>query len=403
VRRADDYPTVTASMERIVEFIADLVERDHAYEVDGGGDVYFTVSSFPDYGKLSHRDLNSQLVAARKELEAGKRDPRDFALWKRAREGEPSWPSPWGRGRPGWHIECSAMVRETLGDQIDIHGGGADLIFPHHENEIAQSESLTGKAPFSQYWAHAGLVILGGGEKMAHSAENFTTLAAILEKYGSLEVRYYLLATHYRSLLTFIVEGDDADERRVRGIEDARVALGRLRRALGPEALAPTGELHEPAVEAFTAAMDADFNTPDALSVIFDLAREINTLRSAASEQREIDRRRRTLVYLLDVLGLDLAAASLDDAVPIEPFVELLGHIRAQAGAAVLGGLTAQVTAIAEAPALARVVDELLDSRRKLREARRFDLADEVRARLSELGVTVEDKPGGASSWRVGR
>ncbi|MGI9145579.1 MAG: cysteine--tRNA ligase, partial [Chloroflexota bacterium] len=272
VGRADAYPTVTGSMERIVEFIAGLVESEHAYATDTG-DVYFEVSSFPDYGKLSHRDLNSQLVAARKELEPAKRDPRDFALWKRARDGEPSWPSPWGRGRPGWHIECSAMVREALGDQIDIHGGGADLIFPHHENEIAQSESLTGKAPFSRYWAHAGLVILGGGEKMAHSAENFTTLEAILEKYEPLAVRYYLLATHYRSSLTFTVETDDGADRTVRGIEDARGALGRLRRAVGSEPLEREGALDGPSVEAFTAAMDADFNTPDALSVIFDLAR----------------------------------------------------------------------------------------------------------------------------------
>ena len=273
VRRADDYPTVTGYMERIVEFIAGLVETDHGYATDIG-DVYFDVSSFPEYGKLSHRDLNSQLVAARKELEPGKRDPRDFALWKHAREGEPSWPSPWGRGRPGWHIECSAMVRETLGDQIDIHGGGADLIFPHHENEIAQSESLTGKVPFTRHWAHAGLVILGGGEKMAHSAENFTTLASILEKYEPIEVRYYLLATHYRSSLTFTVESVNGTDPMVRGIEDARSALARLRRALGPEPLDLNGALDEPTVEAFKTAMDADFNTPDALSVIFDLARE---------------------------------------------------------------------------------------------------------------------------------
>ncbi|MDQ6671284.1 MAG: cysteine--tRNA ligase [Chloroflexota bacterium] len=403
VRRADAYPTVTGSMERIVEFIAGLAETDHAYATDSG-DVYFAVSSFPDYGKLSHRDVNSQLVAARKELEPGKRDPRDFALWKRSRPGEPSWPSPWGRGRPGWHIECSAMVRETLDDQIDIHGGGADLIFPHHENEIAQSESLTGKVPFTQYWAHAGLVILGGGEKMAHSAGNFTTLAAVLEKYEPIEVRYYLLATHYRSSLTFTVEGEDAADRRVRGIEDARGALARLRRALGDEPLDQDGALHEPAVEAFKGAMDADFNTPDALSVIFDLAREINTLRSGLAERQDIDSRRRTLVYLLDVLGLDLAATSLRHEVAVEPFVELLDKIRAQA-AVVLAGPSVQApgTLTREAPALATVVDQLLDSRRKLRAARRFDLADEVRARLIQLGVTVEDKPGGVSTWRVER
>src|ERR1700694_2714582 len=325
--RADEYPTVTSYMERIVEFIAGLVETSHGYPTEAG-DVYFDVSSFPEYGKLSHRDLNSQLVAARKELEPGKRDPRDFALWKRAREGEPSWPSPWGRGRPGWHIECSAMVRETLGDQIDIHGGGADLIFPHHENEIAQSESLTGKAPFAQHWAHAGLVILGGGEKMAHSAENFTTLASILEKYQPIEVRYYLLATHYRSSLTFAVEPDNGPGPVVRGIEDAQAALARLRRALGPEPLDASGPLHEPSVEQFKAAMDADFNTPDALSVIFDLAREINTLRSLHGTNPDVDTRRRTLVHLLGVLGLDLQATQPPQQSSIEPYVELLLDVR---------------------------------------------------------------------------
>ncbi len=361
IQRADAYPTVTAYMERIIEFVASLVESGHAYAIDSG-DVYFDVSSFPDYGKLSHRDLNSQLVAARKELEPGKRDPRDFALWKHAREGEPSWPSPWGRGRPGWHIECSAMSRETLGDQLDIHGGGADLIFPHHENEIAQSESLTGKVPFAQHWAHAGLVVLGGGDKMAHSAENFTTLAAILEKYDPTAVRYFLLATHYRSSLTFALEETNGAVR-VRGIEDARGALGRLRRALGPEPLVRAGPLEQPVVDEFIAAMDADFNTPDALRVIFDLAREINRCRAAG---HDVDRLRRTLVYLLDVLGIDLNAVAADDQQSIEPFVELL-----------------------------------LEVRRELREAKQYALADSLRGRLAGLGVIVEDKPGGTSTWRL--
>jgi cysteinyl-tRNA synthetase len=257
------------------------------------------------------------------------------------------------------------MVRETLGDQIDIHGGGADLIFPHHENEIAQSESLTGKQPFANLWAHAGLVVLGGGDnagaKMAHSAENFTTLDSILARYDPLEVRYFLLATHYRSSLSFNV-----DESGVRGIEDARGALGRLRRALGPEPLDRSGALDEPAVHRFIAAMDADFNTPDALAVIFDLAREINTQRNA--EAASLDTLRRTLVYLLDVLGLDLSASQADGQQSIEPFVLLL-----------------------------------LDLRKKLREAKQWALADEVRDRLKDLGVVVEDKPGGQSTWRVER
>jgi cysteinyl-tRNA synthetase len=366
VQRADVYPTVTGYMERIVEFIAGLVESGHAYAVDTG-DVYFDVASFPEYGKLSHRDLNSQLVAARKELEPGKRDPRDFALWKRAREGEPSWPSPWGRGRPGWHIECSAMARETLGDQLDIHGGGADLIFPHHENEIAQSESLTGKDPFVRYWAHSGLVVLGGGEKMAHSLENFTTIDAILERYTPLEVRYFLVATHYRSSLTFTLEGEAGDVR-VRGIEDARGALGRLRRALGEEPLSLDGPLDDVAVNGFNAAMDADFNTPDALAVIFDLAREINRCRDSGAAPAELDQRRRTLVQLLDVLGLDIRAEGPAEQGSIEPYVDLL-----------------------------------LEVRRKLRDLKQWALADEIRTRLGGLGVTVEDKPGGESTWRLER
>ncbi len=370
VQRADEYPTVTGFMERIVEFIAGLVETGHAYAVETG-DVYFDVASFPDYGKLSHRDLNSQLVAARKELEPGKRDPRDFALWKAAKEGEPSWPSPWGPGRPGWHIECSAMARETLGDQLDIHGGGADLIFPHHENEIAQSESLTGKKPFVRHWAHSGLVVLGGGEnagvKMAHSLENFTTIDSILERYTPLEVRYFLVATHYRSSLTFTLEGDDGDVR-VRGIEDARGALGRLRRALGEEPLSEDGPLDQMAVDAFNAAMDADFNTPDALAVIFDLAREINRCRDSGGAPEELDQRRRTLVRLLDVLGLDIRSAEPARQRSIEPYVELL-----------------------------------LEVRRKLRDLKQWALADEIRSRLADLGVTVEDRPGGESAWRVER
>jgi cysteinyl-tRNA synthetase len=398
VQRADDYPTVTGYMERIVEFIAGLAETDHAYATDNG-DVYFSVASFPDYGKLSHRDLNSQLVAARKELEPGKRDPRDFALWKHARAGEPSWASPWGRGRPGWHIECSAMVRETLGDQIDIHGGGADLIFPHHENEIAQSEALTGKEPFARNWAHAGLVILGGGEnvgaKMAHSAENFTTLASILDQYEPIDVRYYLLATHYRSSLTFNVDNDAEGGAHVRGIEDARNALGRLRRALGPEPLARDGDLDEPTVEAFKTAMDADFNTPDALAVIFDLARQINTSRTAEDSQAVTDRLRRTLVHLLDVLGLDLTSASSEDELSVEPFVALLKQVQEIAAIDTVG--------FSETVTVEKVVDKLLDSRRQLRAAKKFADADEVRVRLKDLGVIVEDKPSGESTWRIER
>jgi cysteinyl-tRNA synthetase len=260
------------------------------------------------------------------------------------------------------------MVRETLGDQIDIHGGGADLIFPHHENEIAQSESLTGCVPFARHWAHAGLVTLAGGDKMAHSAENFTTLATILERYTPMEVRYFLLATHYRSSLTFSLESANgaADGWAVRGSEDARGALGRLRRALGEEPLVQDGPLDQASLDRFIAAMDADFNTPDALAAIFDLAREINTARAASMDRAELDRKRRTLVHLLDVLGLDLRLDTPGDR-RIDPYLDLLVEVR-----------------------------------RKLRDSKQYQLADEIRTRLADLGVTVEDRPGGESTWRLG-
>jgi cysteinyl-tRNA synthetase len=255
------------------------------------------------------------------------------------------------------------MVRETLGDQLDIHGGGADLIFPHHENEIAQSESLTSKVPFARHWAHAGLVTTTDGEKMAHSAENFVTLAEVLDRYDPLEVRYFLTATHYRSSLLLQVDG--RNPLRVRGIEDARAALGRLRRALGEEPLDPEGPIDQASLDSFIAAMDADFNTPDALAVIFDLAREINTRRVAGSE---IDVHRRTLVYLLEVLGLDLRSEAPRMDGQAEPYVDLLVEVR-----------------------------------RKLRDIKQWALADEIRTRLADLGVVVEDQPGGGSTWSAGR
>src|SRR5919199_751096 len=268
VQRADEYPTVTGSMERIIEFIAGLVETGHAYAVEQG-DVYFDVATFPEYGKLSKRDLNSQLVAARKDLEPGKRDPRDFALWKAAKPGEPAWASPWGDGRPGWHIECSAMVRETLGDQIDIHGGGRDLIFPHHENELAQSEAYTDVHPYVRYWAHAGLVTTGT-EKMAHSLENFTTVTAVLDEYEPMAVR-----------LRGALDGFDPAAADATPPDWAQAAQTEVEQA-----------------------MDDDFNTPGALGALFDLVREINRRRGAGEASGAIAAGQQLLRSLAGVLGL---------------------------------------------------------------------------------------------------
>lgn len=363
VQRADVYPRVTTYIPAILAFIQGLIDKGHAYAEQG--DVYFAVASFPGYGKLSHRDVESQIVAAREGLtmEPGKRSPRDFALWKAAKPGEPAWDSPWGPGRPGWHIECSTMVRETLGEQIDLHGGGADLIFPHHENEIAQSESLTGVVPFARHWVHTGLVTTSG-EKMAHSLENFFTIEGVLDRYRPSEVRYYLLATHYRSSLAFMVETEDGQPR-VRGIEEARSALERLRRAVGSEPLDPEGPCDQAGEQAFQTAMDDDFNTPVAFSVVFELAHEVNRLRDAGGDPSALDAKRRCIVHLLDVMGIDLGVDVQAGAHPADAFVELLVRLR-----------------------------------HELRDAKQWVLADQVRDELAHLGVIVEDKQGGGSDWR---
>ena len=351
---AHEYPTVTGSMRAIIEFVQALIDRGYAYSVDG--DVYFEVAKYPPYGQLSGRTGEGQLIGARKELEPGKRDPRDFALWKSAKPGEPAWDSPWGPGRPGWHIECSTMVRETLGDQIDIHSGGRDLIFPHHENEIAQSEARTGVAPFTRYWAHAGLVTTPEGEKQAHSLGNFTTIQDVVARYDPMALRLYLLSTHYRQTLSFSEEG----------LAERVRALDRLRGALeGFEGGGPPAEWADPYRDQFIAAMDDDFNSAAALAALFELVRELNRRRAAGED---VAGGQALLQELAGVLGLKLEPASEGRAdAGAEPYIDLLLELRAH-----------------------------------LREARQWQLADRVRDGLRERGVIVEDQPGG-SVWRLAR
>jgi cysteinyl-tRNA synthetase len=298
----------------------------------------------------------------RVELEPGKRDPRDFALWKAAKPGEPSWDSPWGKGRPGWHIECSTMSRTTLGDQIDIHSGGADLIFPHHENEIAQSEALTGKVPFAAYWPHVGLVTTGG-EKVSHSLENFTTVADTLQQYEPMAIRLYLLSTHYRSSLLFSEDGLVAASR---GLERLRATVSGATAATPP--LWNAARAHA-AREAFENAMDDDFNSAAAIGHLFDLSRDINRLREEGGTEAEALESRDALVYLAGVLGIDLLAPSLGKQDNTES---------------------------------AALIDLLLEVRQSLRAARQFELSDTIRDRLKELGIMVEDAPDG-STWRHAR
>ncbi|MFN0074663.1 MAG: cysteine--tRNA ligase [Chloroflexota bacterium] len=358
--RAHEYPTVSGYMPQIIEFIHGLIDKGYGYV--SNGDVWYDVSKFDEYGKLSGRLEESGRTGVRVDLEPGKRDPRDFALWKAAKPGEPSWESPWGAGRPGWHIECSAMSRATLGDQIDIHSGGADLIFPHHENEIAQSEALTGKAPFAAYWPHVGLVTTGG-EKVSHSLENFTTVEDTLKLYEPMVVRLYLLSTHYRSALLF---GEDGLVAATRNLERFRATVAGVTFAEPPPWSAPRARS---AQEAFEAAMDDDFNSAAAIGHLFDLSRDINRMREEGDDDSGVLECQGALVYLAGVLGIDLLAAPRvsRDLMESAAFINLL-----------------------------------LEVRRSLRAARQFELSDTIRDRLKELGIIVEDATEG-STWRHAR
>ncbi len=266
-----DEPRATAHMDEILAMIGTLIEKELAYVADNG-DIYYAVGRFPGYGKLSGKDPQDLRAGARVEVDEAKRDPLDFALWKSAKPGEPAWDSPWGSGRPGWHIECSAMSTCALGNHFDIHGGGADLQFPHHENEIAQSEGATGE-PFVNVWMHNGFVRVNE-EKMSKSLGNFFTVREILQRFRPEEVRYFILTSQYRSPLNY----DDEH------LEQARSALTRLYTALrGVPDVAPDAvdaSVAAPFVERFHAAMDDDFNTPEALAVLFDLVREVNRIRA---------------------------------------------------------------------------------------------------------------------------
>ena len=355
VTRAGLYPRATEEVPKIIEVVRGLIDAGYAYEA--GGDVYFRVQKDPDYGKLSHRALEGMLAGARVLPGEAKQHPMDFALWKAAKEGEPEWASPWGPGRPGWHIECSAMALRHLGDTIDIHGGGADLVFPHHENEIAQSEAFTGQKPFVRFWLHNGLMQMGE-EKMSKSLGNLITLREGLERYGADALRVFVLSGHYRSPLTF---SEEAVAAAARGAERLRHAASDETDARAPGSSESGGAVDDARYrERFVEAMDDDFNTAQALAALFDLAREIN--RAGAARDAAAGRER--LRELAAVLGLTLRGPD-DAAANAAPFIDLLVETRAD-----------------------------------LRQARQFELADQVRDRLAGLGVTLEDGPEG-TRWKL--
>jgi len=348
IQRAHVYPLATHEIPGMIEMIQGLIAKGHAYPVDG--DVYFRVRSDPEYGKLSGRSLDDLQAGARIEVDERKEHPMDFALWKASKEGEPSWESPWGPGRPGWHIECSVMSLRYLG-RLDIHGGGQDLIFPHHENELAQSETYTGIKPFVRFWVHNGLARLSDGEeKMTRSLGNLVAITDALDQHGADTLRLFILSSNYRSPLTY---ADEALAAAKRGVERLRTAA----HAPSPDG----GEALDaaPFRERFVEQMENDLNTAQALAALFDLAREINRARDGGRSIREAQS---TLLELAGVFGLALEEE--ETAVPAAPFIELL-----------------------------------IETREKLRQAKQFALADDVRTRLEALGIVLEDGRGG-TTWK---
>ncbi len=356
---ATSNPRATQTISQIITMVQGLIDKGYAY-VAPNGDVYFRVTKDEDYGKLSGRRLEEMQAGARVEVGEAKEHPLDFALWKAAKPGEPAWDSPWGKGRPGWHIECSAMNLAELGEQIDIHGGGNDLIFPHHENEIAQTESFTGK-PFARYWVHNGMLQLRG-EKMSKSLGNIITIREFLADYDADVMRMLVLMGNYRAPLIFSEETLDSAEKNLERLKSGLRPAAPSATGLSPQATSALREQAETTRSAFVEAMDDDFNTPSALAALFELVKAINTARDQGATQEQLLPAQDTLRALCGVLGLRLKEKA--GTAKVEPFIDLL-----------------------------------LDVRNEARQQKLWALSDRIRDRLKELGVIIEDSKEG-STWR---
>ncbi|MFC4183909.1 cysteine--tRNA ligase [Saccharococcus thermophilus] len=359
-KKADVHPRVTENIDVIIAFIQALIDKGYAYEVDG--DVYYRTRKFAEYGKLSHQSIDELRAGARIEIGEKKDDPLDFALWKAAKEGEICWDSPWGKGRPGWHIECSAMARKYLGDTIDIHAGGQDLTFPHHENEIAQSEALTGK-PFAKYWLHNGYLNINN-EKMSKSLGNFVLVHDIIRQIDPQVLRFFMLSVHYRHPINY---SGELLESAKKGLERLKTSYFNLKHRLQSSTnltdddeqwLERIQEQHE----AFIREMDDDFNTANGIAVLFELAKQANLyLHEKNTSERVIHAFLREFEQLLDVLGITLKEEELLD----------------------------------------EEIEALIEQRNEARKNRNFALADQIRDQLKAKNIILEDTPQG-TRWKRG-
>lgn len=372
VKRVNVYPRVSDHMNEIIDTVATLIKRGYAYEVDG--DVYYRVEKFEHYGELSGRNLEDMLAGARIEVDTRKENPMDFALWKAAKPGEPAWSSPWGEGRPGWHIECTTMSMKYLGESFDFHGGGSDLIFPHHENEIAQSEGCTGCHPFVKYWLHNGFITVNE-EKMSKSLGNFFMVVDILEHFEPETLRFFILSTHYRSPLDFSDERLTEAGRSLSRLKTAQENLAALEKLIssGPndESLALRDKVSKIRAE-FVDAMRDDFNTSLAISHMFALAREINIYHqtclgtSVAPDGKLLDMMQKTFAEMCGIIGiLEQKQLPMDKKESLEE----------------------------------KLMDIIIAIRQEARQNKNYAMADDVRNKLSEIGITLEDTAQGVR-WK---
>ena len=352
IKRPDIEPKATDNITEIVNFVQKLIDNQHAYVAENG-DVLFDINSFKEYGKLSGQKLDELQAGARIEVEKTKHNPLDFVLWKMSKPGEPSWESPWGAGRPGWHIECSAMNNKYLGKEFDIHGGGSDLIFPHHENEIAQS-CCANKTPYVHYWRHSGMVMINE-EKMSKSLNNFFTIRDVLETYDAETIRFFLLSGQYRSPLNYSQEN----------LDKARAALNRLYTTLRDTQAVEPDSTEDEYTAKFKEYMDDDFNTPGAISVLFDLAKQIN--KESGETAQKLAGRLKQLASVLGILEQDpnkfLTTGAKDDDV--------------------------------------EQIEALIKQRNEARKQKNWALADEARDKLKQMHIELEDGPQGTVWHRV--
>lgn len=362
-REATVHPKATENIDEIIEIIKTLVKKGYAYPVENG-DVYFSPKNFSEYGKLSHQPLEDLEAGARINIGELKKDPMDFALWKGAKPGEPYWPSPWGNGRPGWHIECSAMVRRYLGDTIDIHCGGQDLIFPHHENEIAQSECCNG-VPFANYWMHNGYINVDN-VKMSKSLGNFFTVRDVAEKYGYEPIRYLMISSHYRSPINYSVDIIDQCKASLTRLHTCRDSLDFALKNAGDEEPENAQEIRaqmEARKQQFIEAMDDDLNTADGLAAVFELVRDINVSVLQSGSKALITDAIKLFDELTDVLGIVYPhekEETLDDD-----------------------------------------IEKLIEARQAARKAKNWAEADRIRDELKDKGIVLEDTPQGVKWHRA--